>query len=164
MTSKPALVVQWLMIGLLSLMAMRPSRAQAIDSASGDGWQNVLALAVGAELEIQLRSGRTTRGRFASARPAEMTITAGGRSQTLGNDEIARVVSLGTHKGRHFAGRGFVIGAIAGGVWGSVATRSHRAAWSVMLAGGWGTIGAIIGAVDGAARRERTVVWQANGY
>jgi hypothetical protein len=138
--------------------------AQAVGTqALPPGWDRVLALSVDSEVEIQMLTGRTAKGRLVSAEPMAVTIAAGNRHDTLRRDEIRRVALIGRHQTARLAKRGLIIGAIAGGVWGGVAARSNRAVWSLMLAGGWGAIGAVIGATDGARQRERAVVYEFDG-
>lgn len=124
------------------------------------GWNNVSALSVDSEVEIQTMEGRTASGRLVQAEPMALIISRGGRHQTLRQDEIRRVVVIRRQTAR-LAKRGFLVGVIAGGVWGIVATRSNGAVWSLIQAGSWGALGAGIGASEGASQRERTVVYEA---
>lgn len=59
------------------------------------------------------------------------------------------------------AKRGWLVGTVAGGLVGFVATKSNRVPWALFMSAGWGAFGAGIGASDGFFDRRESLVYQA---
>jgi hypothetical protein len=136
--------------------------AAALGNASaGDNWSAVARLATGSALRVEASAGSSTTGRLVSAQANQVTIVAGGSQRTFLRPDIRRVVLMQRRTGEK-ALRGLIVGAIAGGLVGALATESNQASWSAFLAAGWGALGAAFDAWDGFFDRDETLVYVAS--
>jgi hypothetical protein len=108
-------------------------------------------------VKITETDGVVTAGQFLRADGAHLTILSREREVIFERTRVATVI-LEDHQGWRKAKRGFSVGALAGGLFGLFGTGS--APWAAMLASGWGSIGFLIGAVDGANEVHRAVIYQ----
>jgi hypothetical protein len=127
------------------------------------GWEIVLNLPEGTLLEVQNRVGTIVAGAFRSANAEALVITQQGAPIEVLRPSIARVVRLGAKKTVKSAQRGFLIGAAAGVTQGALTVETNRGKWMLILAALEGAIGAAIGALHGAATRERMPIYVAAG-
>lgn len=155
-------------LGTFTLVAILSSGGCAARSAAASGnasapddWSAVTRLAPGTTLRVEVSAGSSTTGRLVSAQTNQVTIWVGSLQRTFLRPEIRRVVLVQRRTGQK-AKRGFIIGAIAGGLVGGLTTESNQVPWAAFLAAGWGAIGAAIGASDGFFDREETLVYLAS--
>ena len=161
MRRKPKIVSALLIIMLLSsplAMAQGPA-------ASGD-WGAVQALAPGEEIVVNLKDGRSGKGKLASVTDAELSLSRNSKSETFGRDRIFQIYSRKrkAEKGK-YAAIGAGIGAGAGlGI--GLAKNSPPVDDGEIYPIGGAILGAGIGAVGGfifgQAKRKRVLIYQAN--
>ena len=134
----------------------------ALGNASApDDWSAVTRLAPGTALRVEVSAGSSTTGRLVSAETNQVTMSVRNEQRTFLRPEVRRVVLVQRRTGQK-AKRGFIIGAIAGGLVGAPTTESNQVPWAVLLAAGWGAIGAVIGVSDGFFDRAETLVYLAS--
>ena len=161
MRRKPKIVSALLIIMLLSsTLAMAQSPA-----ASGD-WGAVQVLAPGEEIVVNLKDGRSVKGKLASVTDAELSLTRNNKSETFGTDRIFQIYrrKRKAEKGK-YAAIGAGIGAGAGlGI--GLAKNSPPVDDGEIYPIGGTILGAGIGAIGGflfgQAKRKRILVYQAN--
>jgi uncharacterized protein YcfJ len=150
------------LVAILSSGGCAARSATALGNTSApDDWFAVTRLAPGTVLRVEVSAGSATTGRLVSAQTNQVTISAGSSQRTFLRPEIRQVVLVQRRTGQK-AKRGFIIGAIAGGLVGWLTTESNQLPWAAFLAAGWGAIGATIGASDGFFDREETLVYLAS--
>ena len=142
----------------LSLLLALAEPAAAMEQTSE--WANVTALGTGSDLRVDLVSGERATGRLASTTHNEVTLSVGHTERILSRETIRRVVLLGRRMTVRHAGRGFVVGAVFGGLLGMLTAKTNRAPWTAMMAAGWGALGTVIGAYEGSSRVDETVVYE----
>lgn len=121
----------------------------------------MIALQADSDLRIELVSGQQATGRLLSATADGVTLSAGRTDMTVFRGTICRVALLGQRRTARDAKRGFIIEAVAGGLMRTLGTKSNRLPWGAFLAGAWGGIAALIGAVEGFSQRDESVVYVA---
>lgn len=153
-------------LAALSLFALAVATACGARSSAGtasapalDEWERVMRLTCGTIVTVETGS-ETIAGRLVSAETDRLTILTRGTESTVARSG-ARRVTMSQRLTRQKAGRGFGVGALAGGLVGALTTRSNRVPWATMLAAGWGAMGALFGAIDGASDRRVIVVYEA---
>jgi hypothetical protein len=137
------------------------STATVRDASAVDDWSAVMTLTEGTALRLDLSTGSSTSGRLVSVKTTQITISTEGSNRTLLVPDIRRVAVV-ERRTRQKARRGFIIGAVAGGLFGRLGTQSNQGAWAVILAAGWGAIGAAIGASDGFFDHKEMLVYVAS--
>jgi hypothetical protein len=130
----------------------------AVTPSAADDWTRVTQLPRRAKLTVTDGSGQSAAGHFLRADATHLTLLNRDTEVVFEKSLIATVI-LEEHQGWGKAKRGFRFGALAGGLFGGVTTKS--AAWSAMLAAGWGTFGFFIGAIDGANEIRRVLIYAA---
>ncbi len=155
-------------VGLLGLAialatAACATRSTRIDptrlAGVGSDWATVVGLRTGVQVRVELSSSGRVEGRLARADEHGLTLAHGDAVRAVARADVRRVITVG-HRKTEKAGRGAIIGGVLGGALGLVA-ETNRAAWSAILAAGWGAVGALIGAADGFVDREEVVIYAA---
>ena len=160
-TKSAALVLTFTLMAIFSSGCAARSAVASRNTPAPDDWSAVTRLATGTALRVEVSAEPSTTGRLVSAQANQVTISAGSSQRTFLRPEIRRVVMVQRSTGRK-AKRGFVIGAIAGGLVGGLTTESNQGSWAALMAAGWGAVGAVIGASDGAFDRKETLVYLAS--
>ena len=135
--------------------AMRAAPKQRVSAEPAD-WSQVTRLPRGARLAVMSSAGGLLSGQFLRADAAHLAILQRDRETILDKAGVVTVVRE-ERQGWRRAKRGFKFGAAAGGGFGLFSTGS--APWGAMLASTWGTIGFLIGAVDGANEIDRVLIY-----
>ena len=123
-------------------------------------WTTVVTLGSGASVRVESSDGMVQQGQFLGANTDLLTITVAKRRVDIRRAEVRRLYRVSERKVGRFALRGLGIGATGGATLGAVAAETNKAQWSVLMALGWGAIGAVIGAVNGLDR-DRVLVYEA---
>lgn len=140
--------------------AARSSAATTPKSLNVADWATVMQVQPGTSVKIYVRSGATIAGKVLTADPDYLTVEDRGRNVVFAKRDIRRVAVQQRETGR-FARRGLAFGALAGALLGALTTESSRVPWALMLASGWGGVGAAIGAIDGSQERREVVIYLA---
>ena len=140
-------------------MWVQESSASKLPSSD---WSGVIALGIGSDVQIDLASGQRVIGHLVSATADGVTLSVRRTEMTISRETIRRVALRGDRMTTRSAKRGFIIGAVAGGLMGTLGTKSNRLSWGAFLAGSWGAIGALIGAINGFSQRQARVVYIAD--
>jgi hypothetical protein len=119
---------------------------------SSSQWAPVVALPSGVLVRIEDSAGSVRAGQFLKADDQGLTITVAGRPVDISRTSVRRLYRISERKVRRYAWRGFIIGSAAGATLGAFAARTNKAQWSALMAIGWGTVGATIGAINGLDR------------
>lgn len=160
MTTAAALVWAFTLMAIFGSGCAARSAAALESVPAPHDWSAVAGLATGSAIRVEISAGPSTTGRLVSVQMNQVTILAGGSQQKFLRPEIHRVVLVQRRTGQK-AKRGLMVGAIAGGLVGGLATKSNSVPWAAFLAAGWGAIGAAIGASDGFSDRKETLVYVA---
>jgi uncharacterized protein YcfJ len=147
---------------ITSACAARTSATAAGAAPPVGDWERVARVPVGTALKVEDRSGTVTEGWFASTEADRVTLQRRTGHVAIPRTDVKRITAPHRQTASG-AKRGFKIGAVAGGLVGGLATRSNRPAWAAFLALGWGAIGALIGAVDGAQNVDDVVIYDGAG-
>jgi len=123
-------------------------------------WSSVTRLGPGALVRIEDAAHNVVAGRFVRADHCGVTLANEVSSQTVLQSDVERVTLISRLTASK-AKRGGIAGTVAGGLAGTLTVKSNRVPWGLLLAAGWGAVGALIGASDGFADRKETVVYQA---
>jgi len=126
--------------------------------AQTDDWNAVTALSPGTPLRVELETGRDVKGVLQRVDDAQLTLET--RVPVI-RAQIRKIERLGARRTDKFARWGFLIGALGGASWGYGSTLSNRGTWALLLGAGWGSIGALIGAINGARSQERILIYRA---
>ena len=117
-------------------------------------------LLAGTEISTNVKvtdsAGLITAGQFLRADAVQVRVLTANAETTLDKARVLRVI-LEERQGWRKAKRGFTIGAVAGGVFGLFAT--GNVPWAAMLASGWGSLGCLFGAIDGASDVHQRVIY-----
>ena len=130
--------------------------ASAVTPSAVNDWARVTQLPRRAKLTVTDGSGQSAAGQFLRANATHLTLLNRNTEVVFEKALIATVI-LEEHQGWRKAKRGFSFGALAGGLFGLVTTRS--APWTAMLASAWGSVGFLIGAIDGASETQLVVIY-----
>ena len=148
-----AMVVAALSTGC-ALRAAPKAAAAAVPS----DWSQVTNLAPRARLKVKDTAGLLTAGQFIRADATHLTVLSMDRDVVFEKARVTTVILEERQTGRK-AKRGFTFGALAGALVGLFGTRSNQVPWAAMLAAGWGSVGFLIGATDGATDIHRVVIY-----
>ena len=133
-------------------------------------WTALASLPIGTRLRITMKSGDKLKGIFSSASDDSLVLFVKKQERLIRREDVRRVESLsGSVGGATVTGvliggaTGAAVGGITGGLVGAEDDNAASvAAAGVVILGGLGaTIGAGVGALVGAARRKRTLIYQA---
>ena len=116
-------------------------------------WSRIVDLEPGSLVRVADFDGRYVTGHLSNVVGAVVTLDDSGSAREFRQKDVAclSVLTRGMTEG---ARRGLIVGALAGVVVGVLTTRSNRLPWAAMLAGGWGSIGALVGASIGGVNEE----------
>ena len=118
-------------------------------------------LVEGTMLQVERRAGGIVGGSLQSVDADRLVLDAAGGPVELLRTTIGRIVRLGARTTARSAKRGFVIGAVIGATQGALTVETNRGAWIGLLAAIEGSVGAVIGAIHGAGKRERMLIYEA---
>jgi hypothetical protein len=118
-------------------------------AAQPSDWTAVVALRSGASVRVDSFPGIVQSGQFLRADSDHLTMTVASRSVNIHRAEVWRVYRVSERHVGRFALRGLGIGAAGGATLGAVAAETNKAELSALMALGWGTVGAAIGAING---------------
>ncbi len=144
---------------------MQTSTAQNRETAKTPGdWKIVELLTKGDKLEIELKSGKRLKCKLANVFKTDLSISEGGRTTTLSQDEVLRIYQvIGRTRGESSL-RGSAIGSAIGAGIGLILYLPGRDDISGWVAPSFAAIGAGIGAGVGAVfsnGQKRVLIYQA---
>ncbi|HEX8476520.1 MAG TPA: hypothetical protein VF666_21160 [Pyrinomonadaceae bacterium] len=141
------------------------ARAQGVSQTTRGAWADVMNVAGGKELVVQLRDGTTAKGRVASVTETKLTLVRKKKNTEIDRADILRVYRVG---GRQMAKRALIglgVGAGAGALIGGVAYKgetesgeAHLPALVFGLVGGG--LGALTGLIAGSSKK-RMLIYEA---
>jgi hypothetical protein len=141
--------------------------AASAQTASGD-WSAVRAVAAGSKLSVQLKSGRSVKGKLTGVSDDGLSLTAGGKTTDIKAAEVQRVYTVGGGSGKKGALIGLAVGAGAGAVAGAAADSASDdgfEGFDAAATAGLTVLGAAAGALTGyfLGRRggKRVLVYEA---
>jgi hypothetical protein len=158
--------VLWLVL-LLGAWGERPASGllrhvghesgQNLQDEQRQRWDALRAIPLNTELRVLDDRDRLVDGRLAILADDGITIRTSAGEVVLPRTSVRRIERLYTSSRARRAKIGFLIGAAAGAAVGATAVQSNRGPWILMLGGGWGGIGAAIGAASKPSRRAVVV-------
>jgi hypothetical protein len=132
--------------------------ASSIGYAQSDNWNAVTALAPGTRLRVELARGQTADGILKVVDDLQLTLE---RKVPAPRAAVRKVKRLGLPRTREFAKWGLLIGAVTGASLAYATVERSKGAWALLQSVGWGSIGAAIGATEGAQSPRLTMVYRA---
>ena len=146
---------------LLVLLAISQSTlAQATSDAVRGTWEGLKVIPPGDELVVDLRNGKSIKGRISSTSDTTMTLIRGKNTTDFDRPDILKVYRLihrSTKKGALIGlGIGLGAGALAGGIYASSGESSiSDEGWPILALGGMaGGVGALIGFLASSGKRK----------
>jgi hypothetical protein len=152
---------------LIILVLAMPSEARA-QGVGNNSWAGIATSPAGQNLQVELKSGKTIKGKLSSASEAGLTLVSGKTMENIERAEIRRIyrdggksVGKSTLIGAGVGGAGgAIVGAAAGGDnKGFISFSRKETAAAVGVVGA--AIGAITGLVIGMARHKKTLIYEA---
>ena len=131
--------------------------ASSMGYAQSD-WSSVTALSPGTRLRIESVRAGDAKGLLLAVDDGQLTLRG---KPPAARADIRKVEQLGDRQTGRFAKRGFLVGAVLGGTIGYFRVESSKGLFAAWLTVNYGFWGAVIGAIDGAQSRERTIVSRA---
>jgi hypothetical protein len=129
-------------------------------STSPAEWSSVRTLRSGSSIAVTLFTGELVRGRLVAVDDEHVVVASSNTPTEFMRPAVQRVTLFtGVTRGTR-AKRGFLVGAAAGALVAGLTVESNRAPWMLVLAGGWGALGALFGAVGGPSP-EATIIYEA---
>jgi hypothetical protein len=122
-------------------------------------WASVQTLRPRASIGVALFTGEQLRGSFISADDQRVRISSAGAPLEIERARVQRVTMFTGLTRRTRAGRGFLVGAVGGALLAALTVETNKGPWALMLAGGWGVVGALLGSLDGSTR-EATIIYE----
>lgn len=132
--------------------------AGASTAATSSDWSAVEALPPGSNVVVERRSGGAVSGATRAITSASIEVDNRDRVLVLARADVARVLRTRNVAGLG-AARGLAIGGAVGVLQALLLTKSDRLVFAGMFSAVWGSVGAALGAIDGAGRRETTVIY-----
>ena len=157
---------------LLAAPTLTPAAALASGAAArGDDWASVTALSPGEKLVVDLKDGRTVKGKLSRVSDEGLSLDGKGGAADVRRESVLRVYLVTGGTRRKSALIGAAVGAGAGAAWGArYATESldsfsrNRgravAGTSLLAAGVFGGVGALIGRALGRGE-SRELIYRA---
>lgn len=139
--------------------ASLPSTGMRAASEPND-WSVVMQLGTGSTVCVEDTARNVVAGHLVRADGGGITIAVGPSPQTILRASVQRLFLIERLTATK-AKRGWLVGTVAGGLVGFVATKSNRVPWALFMSAGWGAFGAGIGASDGFFDRRESLVYQA---
>lgn len=134
-------------------------RPMATRTPHSGTWPELARLSPSSSVRVETGTGLTT-GRLLHVDDRGLSVSHRDGVSRIGRDDVRRVIVRERQAGRK-ARWGFGIGAALGLLTAGITTDSSQGAFMLLLAGGWGAIGAGIGAIDGAGDIREVVVYDA---
>jgi hypothetical protein len=160
MKRKPAIVSL-----LLAVVLMYSPFAIAQQPVASDDWSAVQAVAPGDELVINLKDGKSLKGKVSSVTSDELSLSRKNRNENIQRGSIAQIfrVKRKAEKGK-YAAIGAAIGAGAGlgiGLAKNSPPVDDGEIYPIVATPLGAGIGAAVGLLFGAAKRKRVLIYQA---
>ena len=146
-------VTVWCWVGVLTIVV----------AAQPSDWTAVVALRSGASVRVESSAGTVQSGQFLRADSDHLTIAVASRLVDIRRAEVRRLYRISERHVGRFAMRGLGIGAAGGATLGAFAAETNKAQWSALMALGWGTVGAAIGAINGL-HRDRVLLYDVQTF
>ncbi len=134
-----------------------PGQQPATDQERWDALQGHPA---GALVRIYDAAGRELAGRLKGVSAQEIEIETPSGRLTVPRESVERVERLQPGSRARGAKVGLLIGAAGGALVGATLVRSNQLAWGALLAGGWGALGAGIGAAAASERHRYVLIYK----
>jgi hypothetical protein len=131
--------------------------ASSMGYAQSD-WSAVTALSPGTRLRIESVRGGEAKGLLRAVDDGQLILQGKPPAKRA---DISKVEQLGDRQTGRFAKRGFLIGGVLGGTIGYFRVESSKGLFAAWMTVNYGFWGAVIGAIDGAQSRERTIIYKA---
>jgi hypothetical protein len=152
---------------LIAVILAMPSSASA-QSVGNNGWAAVATSPAGQNLQVELKSGKTVKGKLSSASESGLTLLRGKTKENIERADVRRIY----RKGGKSVGKSTLIGAGVGGAGGAIvgtaAGGDGKGIMSFSRKGGaavfgvaGAAIGAITGLVIGLVRHKKTLIYEA---
>lgn len=140
-------------------------RAQGLSQTTKGAWSDVMAVAHGRELSVQLFDGTNAKGKLTNVSETKLTLTRKRKNTEIDRADVLRVYRIGGRQMRKRALIGLGVGAGAGALIGGVAykgeTESGEAHLPAMVFGlVGGGLGALVGLIAGSSKK-RTLIYEA---
>jgi hypothetical protein len=132
--------------------------ACSVGHAQSGDWNSVTALSPGTRLRIELVRRRQAEGILQNVDDAQLTLV---KRVPAPRTEIRKIERLGHPSVGKFARWGFLVGVVSGASLAYATAEGSKGAWALFQSVGWGSIGALIGSIDGAQSRERIPIYEA---
>lgn len=152
----------WRAIGMVAMLATlgacatRSPHVTAADNTAA--WSNVLDLQPGTQVRIDLHPGGQVDGRVRTVTESGVDLTAITGRRSVNRADISRITTLHRRTAQK-AKRGALVAGVLGTALSVLAADSPDFDFSALVAVGWITIGAGIGASDGYFDRDEVVVY-----
>lgn len=147
---------------LIALLAMPQSMfAQVTPDPVIGTWEGLKAVPPGDELVINIRNGKTLKGRMSSISDTELTMARGKKTTEISRTDVLRVYRLIPKSAKRSSLIGTGIGAGAGAVTGAVYNPDKESGehYDILVFAGLGAaIGALVGAIFGG-RKNKVLIY-----
>ena len=130
--------------------------ASSVGYAQSNDWNTVRALPAGTHLVIELSVRHRLHGVLQGVDDATLTIE---KYPPVARADIQRIAQLGDPQIGRSAKWGFLTGAAGGVTLGYVTAQGSKGTWALLQGIGWSSVGALIGAIDGAQSRKEMVIY-----
>lgn len=148
-----------------SLIAPRGVCAQASSQTTRGTWADVMSVAPGKELLVQLINGTTEKGKLSVASETKLTLTRRQQNIEIDRADVLRVYRIGGRQMGRRALIGMGIGAGAGAIIGGVTFKGETENGEEFLpALVFGIVGGGLGALAGViagSSKKRTLIYEA---
>lgn len=156
-------------LGLLLIasphVAPRVVFAQSVSQTTRGAWADVMGVAPGREILVQLFDGTTAKGKLSVASETKLTITRKRKNTEIDRADVLRVYRIGGRRMGKGALIGLGIGAGAGALIGGLAFKGETENGEELLpAMVFGLVGGGLGALTGliaGSSRKRTLIYEA---
>jgi hypothetical protein len=132
----------------------RPASYQSQD------WGVLRQVTPGTLLQVEERTGRTTKGRLVAVDERTIFLRIGTTDIQRDRGAVLRVMRTDS-PARRRALIGLLIGAAGGAVQALTTVETNKGPWALGLGLGWGAIGALVGGVSGHSARTVTILYEA---
>ena len=154
--------VSLILVASLSLPSV--TLAQSASAPSHD-WSALSAVATGSKLVVNLRNGKSVKGKLSSVSDTALALSAGGKSVDLKREDVLRVYQTSKKSATKATLIGAGVGAAAGVAAGAsggddsfAPTRGQMAAGLAVLGAG---AGALVGFAIGKSGGKRVLIYEA---
>ena len=132
--------------------------AGASAAVASSDWLVVEALPRGSKVVVERRGGGAVYGATRAITSASIEIDTGDSALVVARADVARVLRTRSLAGVG-AARGLAIGGAVGVLQALLLTKSDRLVFAGIFSAVWAPVGAALGAINGAGRRESIVIY-----